>query len=260
MLASNVRFSFPFTKLKRNKLTLLEGTVVAIYTIGCLIGALVSSQLGNPLGRRRTLVIFAIIAAAGAILQGTSFSIAQLVVGRVISGLGVGGVNAVVPVWQAECSRPKNRGKNVVVIGIFIESGVAAASWINFGFSFHQETSICWRLPLSTQAILCALICLSTFLFPESPRWLLQKGRLEEAKAVLSVLEDGPIESEHIVMEVDSIRAGCSKQNAQERGFLDLFKTGRKRLLYRTFLSILINFCAQMTGMRAQNLLVGTIL
>jgi MFS family permease len=65
------------------------------------MGALASTSVGNPLGRRRAPVVFAIIAAVGVILQGSPFSLGQLIVGRIISGIGVRGVNAVVPVWQS---------------------------------------------------------------------------------------------------------------------------------------------------------------
>ena len=232
--------------------SVLVGTVVAIYTIGCLIGALASSYVANPLGRRSAIVMFAMIAAVGAVLQGSSFGIGQIVTGRIISGLGVGGVNSVVPVWQAESSKPKNRGKNVVVMGTFIASGIAMASWVNFGLSYRQQTSLCWRLPLTIPIVFCLAICITTFMFPESPRWLVQKGRIEEAKAVISSLEDVPIDSEHIAIEVDFIRQSCNNGAVRERGYFDLFKTGRERLLYRTSLSILINFCAQMTGTRCK--------
>ncbi|KAK6819207.1 hypothetical protein RU639_008230 [Aspergillus parasiticus] len=100
-----------------------QGTVVAIYTIGCLIGALGVTQLGNRIGRRKSLTVVAAIAATGLIIQATSYNIGQLVVGRIISGIGTGGVNAVVPVWQSECTKPRSRGKNVVIIGVFIASG-----------------------------------------------------------------------------------------------------------------------------------------
>jgi MFS family permease len=149
---------------------------------------------------------------------------------------------------KAECSKPKNRGKSVVVIGIFIASGVAMAAWINFGFSFYQHNSICWRLPLSIPLIFCTVIAFSAVLFPESPRWLVQNGRYDEAKAVISILEDVSLDSEHIVIEIDSIREACSNHASHERGFLDLFKIDRQRMLYRTALAVLINFCAQMTG------------
>lgn len=225
-----------------------------------MIGALASTLIGNPLGRRRALVTFAVIAAIGTILQASSFTLAQLIVGRIISGIGVGGVNAVVPVWQAECSKPKHRGKNVVVIGIFIASGIALASWVNFGLSFYQQSSVCWRLPLAFPLIFCGLICSSAFLFPESPRWLAQRGKLEEAKSVLSVLEDVDINSEHINIELQCLQEAYNRQASRERGFLDLFKTGRERLLYRTCLSILINFCAQMTGKKYLGTLVCSVL
>ena len=156
-----------------------------------------------------------------------------------------------IPVWQAECSKPKNRGKNVVVLGIFIASGIALASWVNFGLSFHQKNSVCWRLPLALPLIFCALICSSAFLFPESPRWLVQKGKLDEAKTVLSILEDTNVESEHVAVELQCLQDAYDRQSAREQGFLDLFKPGRQRLLYRTILSILINFCAQMTGKKS---------
>lgn len=224
------------------------GTVVAIYTLGCLVGALASTSIGNPLGRRRSLIIFAIVAAVGTILQGSAFSLGQLIGGRIISGVGVGGVNAVVPVWQAECTKPKNRGKNVVVLGIFIASGIAIAAWVNVGLSFHQQSSVCWRLPLSLPFVFCVLICLGVFCFPESPRWLVQKGRREDAKATLAILDDMPADSEHIGQEIDIIQRAWDAESSRETGFLDLLRPGRERLQYRTFLAITINFCAQMTG------------
>ena len=96
---------------------------MAIYTIGCLFGALLCTATGNKLGRRKTLAIFAIVATVGQVIQSSSFSLGQLIVGRIVSGLGVGGVNAIVPVWQSECSKPKSRGKNVVILGMFIATG-----------------------------------------------------------------------------------------------------------------------------------------
>jgi hypothetical protein len=157
----------------------------------------------------------------------------------------------VIPVWQAECSKPKSRGKNVVVLGIFIASGIGLASWVNFGLSFHQKTPVCWRLPLALPLIFCALICSSAFLFPESPRWLVQNGKLDEAKTVLSILDDINVESELVAVELQCPQDAYARQSAREQGFVDLFKPGRQRLLYRTILSILINFCAQMTGKKS---------
>lgn len=77
------------------------GTVVAIYTLGCLIGALGIARIANQIGRRPSLIIGALIAAVGMIIQATSFSLAQLVVGRIISGIGNGAINAVVPCGRA---------------------------------------------------------------------------------------------------------------------------------------------------------------
>ncbi|KAH8655126.1 sugar transporter [Tricladium varicosporioides] len=235
------------------------GTVVAIYTLGCLIGALASIAIGNSLGRRRSLIIFAIIAAIGTILQGTTFSLGQLIVGRIVSGLGVGGVNAVVPVWQAECSKPKNRGKNVVILGTFVASGIAIAAWVNVGLSFHQKSSVCWRLPLSLPFFFCILICLGVFCFPESPRWLVQKGRHDDARSALSILNDIPVASEHISQEIEIMQRAWNAESSRETGFLDLLSPSRERLQYRTFLAIIINFCAQMTGANVITYYASTI-
>lgn len=125
------------------------GTVVAVYTLGCLLGALGVAPIGNRIGRRKSLMAAAAVASVGIILQASAHSLAQLLVGRIISGVGNGGVNSVVPVWQSECTKPKNRGKNMVVVGIFITSGIALASWVNVGLSHVDEHEISWRLPLA---------------------------------------------------------------------------------------------------------------
>jgi len=80
----------------------IQGTVVATFTLGALLGALSCSKLGDPLGRRKTIFIGAVCTLIGEILECTSFHVAQFIVGRVILGYGVGMLSATVPVWQSE--------------------------------------------------------------------------------------------------------------------------------------------------------------
>ncbi|PYH75205.1 sugar transporter [Aspergillus vadensis CBS 113365] len=203
------------------------GTVVAIYTIGCLIGALSITQLGNRIGRRKSLMTVAAVATIGLVIQATYYHIAQLVVGRIVSGIGIGGVNAVIPVWQSECTKPKSRGKNVVVIGVLIASGVAMASWVNVGLSFVEESQVSWRLPLALPIVFTLLLLAFTMSFPESPRWLISKGLKAEARAAMHALADKHIVSyEAIDAEIETIPLALQESSTSEYGFVNFFKRG----------------------------------
>ncbi|KAL1963022.1 hypothetical protein VTN77DRAFT_8770 [Rasamsonia byssochlamydoides] len=171
-----------------------------------------------------------------------------MIVGRLVSGFGVGSVNTIVPVWQSETSKPKSRGKHVVILGSFIATGIAAAAWVNYGLSFAQDSSVSWRLPLAMPLLFTSILMISAFCFPESPRWLIQKQRMEEARAVLSILEDRSVDDDSLIREINLIQQACEAERHDEAGFRTLFTTGRQRLFYRTVLAFLVNFNAQMTG------------
>lgn len=226
------------------------GTVVAVYTLGCLVGALGVAPVGNHIGRRKSLMVAAAVASVGIILQASAHGLPQLLVGRVISGVGNGGVNSVVPVWQSECTKPKNRGKNVVVVGIFITSGIALAGWVNVGLSHVDEREIAWRLPLALPLIFTSMLLAFPMFFPESPRWLISKGRIDEARHSMAELNSGiHAEPESIDSEISLILSLVQTDSAQpELGFRDFFRRGPQRLFYRLCLAVAVNFCAQMTG------------
>lgn len=238
-------------RLYNLELTTSTGTVVAIYTIGCLIGSLGIAQVGNSIGRRKSLIAAATVAAIGIIIQASAFSLPQLVVSRIVSGIGNGAVNSIVPVWQSECSATKSRGKNVVVLGTFVASGVAAAGWVNYGLSHMSSREVAWRLPIALPLTFCVMLISLTVLFPESPRWLIMKGKNEEARQALLRLagnsqNENMEDIEHdMTILMSTVHA---EANSSERGFLDLFTPGPQRLIYRMCLAIAVNFCAQMTG------------
>lgn len=223
---------------------------MAVYTLGCLIGALGVAPIGNRIGRRKSLMVAAAVATVGIILQASAHGLAQLLVGRIISGVGNGGVNSVVPVWQSECTKPKNRGKNVVVVGIFITSGIALGGWVNVGLSHLEEHEIAWRLPLALPLVFTSMLLAFPMCFPESPRWLISKGRIEEARQSMTELNSGRhAEPESIDAEISLILSLVQQDGAQsELGFSDFFRHGPQRLFYRLCLAVAVNFCAQMTG------------
>lgn len=98
----------------------IQGVVVATFVLGALVGALSCMYTGDIFGRKKNIFAAALLTLIGEALCTSSFKLAQFIVGRTIIGLGVGILSATVPVWQAECSSAKNRGKHVVLDGLFI--------------------------------------------------------------------------------------------------------------------------------------------
>lgn len=92
----------------------IQGQIVASYDIGCIIGTLFSMFAGDRLGRRRSILVGCCILLVGAVLQTASYSLAQMIVGRVVAGIGNGMNTIAIPIWQAETARPQDRGKLIV--------------------------------------------------------------------------------------------------------------------------------------------------
>lgn len=104
-------------KLRGPENTSLLGTVTAIYDVGCFFGAVAAMWLGEVLGRKKAILLGTTIMTVGAILQVSAYSVAQMVAGRVIAGIGNGINTSTAPVWQSETSSIKWRGK-LVIIGV----------------------------------------------------------------------------------------------------------------------------------------------
>lgn len=116
----------------------LQGFVVATCVIGAFFGSLMCGYTGDKFGRRHVIAFAGLCCLVGAVLECSAFSLAQLIVGRIIVGLGIGQLSTIVPVWQSETSGAKNRGRHVVLDGLFICVGFVLESWINVNSPFAR--------------------------------------------------------------------------------------------------------------------------
>ncbi|KAK6071374.1 hypothetical protein SCUP234_09688 [Seiridium cupressi] len=175
--------------LNGSEKTNLLSIVTSIYAVGCFFGAIMAFSIGERLGRKKTIMVGSCIMAVGAALQTSSFSVAHMMVGRIISGVGNGINTATAPVWQTETSQTKWRGKLVVLEMTMNIVGFSMVNWISFGLSFVGG-AIAWRLPLALQFLFLFVIFGTVPWLPESPRWLIAHGREDEAIIILADLEN----------------------------------------------------------------------
>ncbi|PWY79012.1 MFS sugar transporter [Aspergillus eucalypticola CBS 122712] len=235
----------------------IQGTVVALYTVGGIFGSLSCIYLGDLLGRKKVIFITSAISIIGALLMATSFGLAQFIVARVVLGLGTGGYVATVPVWQAEISQAGKRGAHVVTDGIFIGAGITISLWIDFGFYFVTGNSVSWRFPLAFQIVLSLMVMAFIIFFPESPRWLLKRNRTEEAREILAALADVDANDESITLAMRDIERSLALSGSGS--WKDMLSMGEQRLFHRTVLAAAGQMFQQMCGINLITFYATTI-
>ena len=167
--------------------------VNAIYTLGGLIGALSSGPLSTHRGRLLTMRITTIFFITGPLLSSLAPSITVMALGRVISGIGAGAALVVVPIYIAEVAPPKSKGLFGALTQITVNTGILIAQLLGYFLSYGNM----WRIVLAVAGMIGLVQCVGLFFIPESPQWLVSKGRTKLAKTVLTRIRgDKNIESE----------------------------------------------------------------
>lgn len=222
---------------------------MALLTVGAVFGALSTIFVGDTLGRRRVIFFSSALVIVGALLTASSYSLAQFIVGQLVKGFGTGGTTATVPVWQSEISGSSHRGSHVVTEGLFVTVGIAVSLWIDLGFSFIDTISASWRVPVVLQTSLAIFVMIFIFFMPESPRWLLGKGREQEAREILSLLRDTDADAETIRQEM--VHINKSLEMIHRASPWDLFKMGEKRNSHRLLLGVTAQSFGQLCGINS---------
>ena len=180
--------------------------IVSILSAGTFFGAVIAGDISDWFGRRTTIIAGCIIFAIGVALQIASSSIPLLAVGRIIAGLGVGFVSAIIILYMSEVAPRKVRGAIVSGYQFAITLGLLVAACVTYATQNRLDSGS-YRIPISIQLIPALILGTGLFFLPESPRFFVIKGQLEKAAAVLSRLRGQPVDSEYIQQELAEIIA-----------------------------------------------------
>ncbi|KAM3416982.1 hypothetical protein BST61_g8567 [Cercospora zeina] len=235
----------------------IQGITVGGYTLGCFFGAVATIWLGNFLGRKKTILVGSTIMIVGAALQASSFELGQLISSRLITGFGNGMNTSTVPTWQSETSKSHRRGQMVMIEGSLIVFGVMLSYWIDLGFSFLEPSTISWRFPIAFQIILALFIVALIPGLPESPRWLVLKGRDAEALEVLTALNDTTEDDPKVQTEFTAVKDTVCEM--AKGSFMDCFKFNRNRNFHRTALAYVNQMFQQISGINIITYYAATI-
>jgi len=231
-----------------NPSTIMLSTITALYDVGAVFGAIGAAVLGDRLGRKRTLITGCVVLIVGTILMAASFERIQMMFGRVLTGLGIGFITSVTPVYQSEISPAKQRGWQVCCQLTMMLFGLMLAYWINYGFYYHNSDAQ-WRFPLAFQAVFAVYCIVVTCLLPDTPRWLLryrpQSGKGEE---VLARLRGKDVGHPMVQREKAEIVEAIEIESREEGSWMDLLRDGGVAANKRFFLALGIQFMQQMSG------------
>lgn len=227
----------------------VSSNVVSLLTAGCLFGAIFAAAINDRIGRRYTLILFSVVFLIGAAIQvGAHHAIGMIYGGRVVAGLGIGGMSSVTPVFVSENCPPETRGRITGLFQEFLVIGSTFAYWLDYGVSLHiPESTKQWRVPVAIQLIPGGLMFIGLFFLRESPRWLMKQDRQDEALESLAYIRNEPITSESVQREMAEIRASLEEESAATQGVTwkeCLQKSNRRRILF----AFMLMLCQQFTG------------
>ena len=190
----------------------MKGWAAASALAGCVIGVAVAGELNDRLGRRTTLLVSAILFLISAIGTALPRTLVEFIIFRIVGGLGVGAASMTSPMYIAEISPARIRGRMVSVNQLAIVFGMLAVYFVNYfiarGGDEAWNVEMGWRWMFGSEAAPAMLLLVLLFFVPESPRWLTKQGRSEEARHILTRV-DGPV---HAAAEMREISAALQQE------------------------------------------------
>ncbi|KAI1483187.1 general substrate transporter [Daldinia eschscholtzii] len=241
-----------------------KGVITAIYYLGtCYI--FISHPVSDLFGRRYAAMAGILTVAVGNAFESGatgSGAYAMMIVGRIISGIGVGMLSTSVPLYQSEVAPAGKRGKYVVLNHVGFVAGLASGFWVGYGVTFWNTTAygiyVSWRVSLAVIQVPCVIFAVGLPFLPETPRWLIEHGHYNRAQRSLYWLREGSFTEAEIDSELTRIREDVETHRASgEASWLSLFRD--RNLFERLWRASLLQFMAQMCGATAMKYYLPTL-
>jgi MFS transporter, SP family, arabinose:H+ symporter len=227
-----------------------EGWFVITALIGCIVGVAISGELTDRIGRKKPLLLAAVLFLLSAVGYAVMPSLTLITLSRFIGGMGIGLASSVVPLYISELAPARSRGRLITFYQLALTIGILVAYLTNYAlvnyaqdhagstggdwFSTATTTEV-WRTMFGIGVIPSIIFLLGLFIVPESPRWLFQKNRVTEAKDVMTA----------IGMEDSAIKEALTIANDKEKvSYKELFSPRwRKAMLLGILLPVFSQFC-----------------
>lgn len=203
------------------------GFITSSVLIGSSLGALSIGPLADRYGRRKLLILAAILFLVGSSLSMVAMGFVSMVIARIILGLAVGSASALTPAYLAELAPADRRGSLGTMFQLMVTLGILLAYVSNLGFLHHNLLGIRdWRWMLGSALIPAAALLIGGLLLPESPRFLVEKGKVDDARNVLKYLrQDSDVDPEKELNDIQSIA------HQQKGGLKELFTVARPAVI-----------------------------
>ena len=224
------------------------GLIVGIFNIGCAVGGLTLGRLGDIYGRRIGLMCVILVYIVGIVIQIASIDKwYQYFIGRIVSGMGVGGVAVLSPTLISEISPKHLRGTCISFYQLMITLGIFLGYCTNYGTKKYSN-SIQWRVPLGLCFAWAIFMIVGMVMVPESPRFLVEKGRYEEARRSLAKSNKVTVTDPGVVSEVDAITANMEAERAAGNASWSELFSNKGAILPRVIMGVVIQSLQQLTG------------
>ncbi len=244
----------PLVQKQFNLSAFQEGWFVSVALVGCIVGVAFSGELADRMGRKKPLLLSAVLFVLSALGCAVAPSLSLIIVARFLGGVGIGIASNVVPLYISEIAPAKSRGRLITYYQFALTFGILVAYLTNAGlvkyaFTHTSETATgfaasfytteVWRAMLGLGCIPAVLFLLGLFMVPESPRWLFQQNRVDKANQVLEALG--------IEQDIKESVPSSNKEN-ETASYKELFSPRWRRAL---LIGVLLPLFSQFSGINA---------
>ncbi|EMD94380.1 hypothetical protein COCC4DRAFT_64797 [Bipolaris maydis ATCC 48331] len=224
----------------------LLGFINAVYPLGKVLGMVAVTYVSDRWGRKLPLLIGLVSCIGFAILQGLSPKLGSFIAARALLGFATSFISQPSPIIISEVAYPTHRGKITALYNTFFYFGAIFAAWSTYG-TFRLHTTWSWRIPSMLQGAIPMIQLAGLFFLPESPRWLVSRNRVDEARKILTDYHAGSDEGSALVdLEIREIQQALNEEAEVTNSWLELVRGAGNRK--RTLIAVLVGWFSQWNG------------